>query len=326
VICRVARLALALGALVLATPAEPQLDPANQANLRGARLRENGDLAGAAREFSEVIRLAPENPEGWYNRGLVRRDQGDCRAALADFDKAIALAPDGFATLYHRGNCKQALGNFHGAIADYTRAIELRGQIPGRFLAHLARGDAYRRMAQPELAVDDYTRVTEMRTDTAVLRSRAWTNFYLARWQSAYRDAEKFLHDGQAKERGSAHLIALGALALLRSGQSEAARKFLVDWGARIKLVDWPAPVLRFLGGEINQDALRAAARGTGEQTEAQAYIGASLLASGQREAAVASLRWVLRNGEPGYWEYDLAYYELRRLDLARPVERRVPK
>lgn len=318
-----ARLALGLAALAAAAPAAAQLGPADEATLRGARLRENGDLEGAAREFSRAIQLAPGNAEPWYNRGLVRRDQGDCRAALIDFDKALELAPEGFAARYHRGNCKQQLGDYAGAIDDYTRAAQLPGQVPGRFLAHLARGDAYRRSAQLELALADYTRVTEMRADTTVLRSRAWVHYYLGRWKAAYQDAERFVREGQAKERGSAHLVALGALALRRAGENEAARKFLGEWKQLTQTSGWPTPVLRYLDGQIDAEALRAAPQGAGEQTEAHAYLGANLLAAGRREEGVAALRWVLENGEPGYWEYDLAYHELRRLGLARPADRR---
>jgi tetratricopeptide (TPR) repeat protein len=316
----IAGVSLALGApLSLA-----QVDEAREAQRRGVELHRSGDLQGALREFDRVIGLVPASPFAWYNRGLVRRDLKDCHGAIVDFSRALELAPGLFNALYQRGNCLQARGDYAGAIDDYTRAVAQPGQIHGRFLAYFARGDAFRRLGRLEEAHADYTRVAELRTDTTALRSRAWVNFCLGRWSEAYRDAARYLHDTEAKEPDAAYALILGALALRRQGQDGV--KFLAAWEPKLMAGGWPRPVMRYLKREIGEADLLQSAKQPGQRTEALAYVGASLLADGKRERGIEILRRVLREGDPGYLEYDLAYHELRRLGMAAPPERRERK
>ena len=76
------------------------------------------------------------------------------------------------------------------------------------------------------------------------------------------------------------------------------------------------APVIVYLKGGDEKTLLRAE-KDAGQRTEGGAYLGADLIAQGQRARGIEILRKVLRDGKPGYFEYDLAYYELRRLGVA---------
>ena len=144
----------------------------------------------------------PESHLGGYNRAMLRRDQGDCRQATEDFNQALRRAPNFFGGFYNRGNCRQALGDLRAGIADYTRAIDLPGRIDGRFLAYFARGDARWRAGDLELALEDYARLANVRTDTAVLHSRAWVHPYLSDWKAASDDAARLVEVGGGKEPG----------------------------------------------------------------------------------------------------------------------------
>lgn len=294
-------------------------------------MREFTSLLGAL-TFACLLAVAPlaraqgapqaDSASAWYERGLAQRDQKNCRAAVADFGRAIELQPDDFQALYQRGNCLQVLGDYAGAVADYSRAVALPGRVDARFRAYFARADAHRRLGELEPAYADYTQVIALRTDTAALRSRAWVGFYRGRWYEAYQDAAKYVHDTQAKERDAAYAVILGTLALRRVGQPVEAAKFLQSWRPKLNARQWPAPVLTYLEGG-DERTLLAAAKTPGDRTEARAYLGESLLAGGESARGIELLRQVLREGEPGYFEYDLAYYELRRLGLAQPSERR---
>jgi len=294
-------------------------------------VREFTGLLGAL-TFACLLAAAPlaraqgarpsDSASAWYERGLAQRDQKNCRAALADFGRAIKLQPDHFQALYQRGNCLQLLGEHARAVADYSRAVELPGRIDARFRAYFARADAHRRLGELEAAYADYTQVIALRTDTAALRSRAWVSFYRGRWHEAYQDMAKYVHDTEAKERDTAYAVILGTLALRRAGRSAEGAKFLQTWRPRLDAARWPAPVIVYLqSGDAS--ALLAAAQQPGELTEARAYLGADLLAQGRDAEGVEILQRVLREGEPAYLEYDLAYHELRRLGLAQPGDRR---
>jgi hypothetical protein len=110
------------------------------------------------------------------------------------------------------------------------------------------------------------------------------------------------------------------SLALEREGRD--ARSFLAQYGDRFDAAAWPAPVKRYLSGELSEAALLKAAGDGAQRTEALAYVGAHLL-PGHKDAGIERLREVVREGDPRYFEYDLAYHDLRRLGLAQPSDRR---
>lgn len=306
-----------------AASAQSRTDEAREAQRRGAELHSQGDLQGALREFDRAASLVPEAPLTWVNRGLVNRALKNCPAAIDDFSRALALQPDLFNALYQRASCLGTIGATERAVEDYSRALALPGRN-ARFLAFYGRGDAYRRLGRLEESDADYTSVIALRTDTTALRSRAWVSFYRGRWREAYQDAAKYVHDTEAKEPDAAYAVILGTLALRRADQPAGASKFLQQWEPQLDSARWPAPVIGYLKSG-DERALLAAAKDPGERTEARAYLGANLLAQGAQPRGVEMLRSVLRDGEPGYLEYDLAYHELRRLGLARPADRRQP-
>jgi len=290
------------------------LDAAREAQKRGAELHLKRDLQGALAEFNRAVALAPDSDLAWYNRGLVQRDLRDCRRAVADFDRALALQPEFFNALYQRANCLQQLGEYAKAVDDYSHAIAFPGRVHARFLAHFGRADALRRLGRLDEAYVDYTRVSELRSDTRALSSRAWVQYYRGRWRDAQRDAAQYLHDTEGKEPDAAYAVILGVLALRRAEDRTGADSFLQQWQPQLDGAQWPAPVIAYLKGGDEKPLLRAA-KDAGQRTEAGAYLGADLIAQGQRARAIEILRKVMREGKPGYWEYDLAYYELRRLD-----------
>ena len=101
----------------------------------------------------------------------------------------------------------------------------------------------------------------------------------------------------------------------------QKAAQFLDEWRARVKAGRWPGALLTYL--QTGADAaLLAAASSPGEVTEARAYVGANLLALRDKSRGVELLSQVVREGDPAYLEYDLAYHELRRLGLAQPGDR----
>ncbi|HVL37289.1 MAG TPA: tetratricopeptide repeat protein [Burkholderiales bacterium] len=313
-----------MGAAALACAVLPALASdvieAQKAQARGLELHAQGEVAAALREFERATALAPQAPLAWHNRGLARRQLRDCEGAVADFTRALELAPKLFQAWYQRGNCRQVLGDYAAAVDDYTHALALPGQIHARFLAHFGRADAYRRLARLDEAHADYSRVLELRRDTTALRARAWVEAYRARWRQAHDDLARYLHETQAKEPDAAHAVIMAVLALERIGESGAP--LLEQWQRFAAAAPWPAPVLRYLRGELSEEELLDAAQGDGERTEALAYAGSRRFARGDQAGAVTLWTRVLREGNPAFLEYDLAYHELRRLGAAQPDDR----
>lgn len=315
---------LAAACLTLGAQAN-DLEDAKAAQTRGAALHRKGDLQGALREFDRAVRLAPRSELAWYNRGLVRRDLKDCRAAVGDFDHALEVQPRFFNALYQRGNCRQQLGEYEAAIADYSRAIELPGRADAGFIAYFGRADAYRRMGRLDEAYRDYSAVSQVRNDTRALRSRAWVECYRGRWRECHADAARYLAETGGAEPDAPYAVILGMIALRRAGDTAAAAAFAQKWQPERPPAAWPGPVLAYLQGATGEKALLSAARDAGQRTEAGAYIGQNLLWKGEARRAIDVLRRVLREGDARFFEYDLAYHELRRLGAAQPHDRRPP-
>jgi tetratricopeptide (TPR) repeat protein len=99
-------------------------------NNRGVVRRDQGDKEGALQDFNEAIHLSPNRPEAFNNRGVLRRDQGDMKGALQDFDEAIRLKPNAANAFDNRAKARQALGDAAGASKDRDNAIRLGYRPP----------------------------------------------------------------------------------------------------------------------------------------------------------------------------------------------------
>jgi tetratricopeptide (TPR) repeat protein len=53
-----------------------------------------GDVQGSRSDLGELIKLDPQNPVGFYYRGLLHRETGNEAAAIADFEQALKLRPN----------------------------------------------------------------------------------------------------------------------------------------------------------------------------------------------------------------------------------------
>ena len=76
----------------------------------------------AISDYTEALRIEPDNAYAYYNRGISRDRAGQYSEAIADFTLAINVLP-GNADFYHnRGFCHRKQGNLQDAINDYRWA------------------------------------------------------------------------------------------------------------------------------------------------------------------------------------------------------------
>ncbi len=74
---------------------------------RAAAYRYVDSLSLALQDAEEAIRVAPELPEGWLERGIIRRLKGDIKGARADWLRVLVLDPDGDAGDTARANIER---------------------------------------------------------------------------------------------------------------------------------------------------------------------------------------------------------------------------
>jgi tetratricopeptide (TPR) repeat protein len=98
--------------------------------LRGSIFRDMRKYDNAIADYSQVIRLAPNDAEGWRNRGLIWLQKYDDDRGIADYDQAIRLDPNDAVSYNNRGQAHLSKGHREQAIADFRKALELQpGQL-----------------------------------------------------------------------------------------------------------------------------------------------------------------------------------------------------
>jgi tetratricopeptide (TPR) repeat protein len=94
---------------------------------RGYAYLQASQFTEAIKEFTEVIRLAPNHGMAYWGRGWARGFTEDWRGLTSDFTEAIRLGIDEPDMYYNRGVAWQNLGEHEKAIADFERAARLSG-------------------------------------------------------------------------------------------------------------------------------------------------------------------------------------------------------
>ena len=144
---------------------------------RGNDKYASGDYKGAIADYTQAIRLNPDNAIIYYNRGNAKIGLKQHLAAIADYDTAIRLKPDYADAYVSRGGAKDELGQYLAAIADCNTAIRLE---PDDANAYYNRGNAKIGLGQYLAAIADYDTAIQLKPDYA----NAYVNRGLAKYDS----------------------------------------------------------------------------------------------------------------------------------------------
>lgn len=280
---------------------------------RGRLLLRKGDKAAALKEFDEIVRVIKDEPYGYLARSSILKEMKKYDLALKDLDEAVRVAPKKAVTLEARGNLLHFLKQYDRAIKDFDAILAINPQDAITF-AH--RGFAKCGKKEFDKAVEDYDRALEIDAEESWAGLNRPVALLLARKEGAVDACRKFLEVHGENHRLSMYARIFGHFAARHEGAKESAKDFLVDGAKRKDL--WPAPVMAFLRGDIDADALLEKAKTNGEQTEAHCYLGFHHALKGDSREATRHLRWVVDNGDPGYIEFIVAGAELDRLKSAK--------
>lgn len=167
---------------------------------RGVSYALAGKYEKSIADFTRVIELRPDFPNGWFNRAEIRYELGHFEQAIPDYAKALELSPDDFGAHTSRGHTYFRMRKFTEALADYTAAVELDD---ANAEAYANRGDAYQKLEQWKEAAFDFRKAVEL--DPKHSRAYAAAAWLMATCpDEQFRNAELALQAAQrAIELGS---------------------------------------------------------------------------------------------------------------------------
>ena len=167
--------------------AEPQT--AADFNTRASRRYDEGRYDQAIADYTEAIRLDPQQADALLNRGWTFFVKEDYDTAIADFEGALKVDPELAGAYEGRGVCHREMERYDEAIRDFTEAIRRVQSDPG---VYQRRATTYQLAGRLEEALKDRNRAIEL--DGSVVDywiQRGQTLRELRRFDDSRRDFEQ---------------------------------------------------------------------------------------------------------------------------------------
>jgi lipoprotein NlpI len=276
-----------------------------------------GRFPEAAAGFSEVIRLSPDHPAAYVNRGVALQGMNDHRRAVDDFDRAVRLissfSPAHRAlTYYSRGVSWKLIGDLDHAAADYEEALAINPRFSP---AHEELG------VLASFRQDFDTAIAHL--SCAIKLSPRNTSHYKTRGL-AYFDRGSFA-EAETDLRYAVNIaddpyaLLFWYLASLKIGR-DAAEEF-ASRARQLNSRQWPFPIVTLYLGKTGDDTVRTAARTADDRAEAEFYIGEWHLHARRRAEAIAALQIAAKSCPRWFMEHTAAVMELKRQRVADATE-----
>jgi len=123
-------------------------------------------------DFTEAIRLNPDDPSGFIQRGYAYHELLDPDRAIADFTEAIRLKPESGRAYFARALAYRRAENWTAALADISTVIERNPQADSAF--NLRAAIHYRTGDFPAALADHLAAHEIDPEDVATLNHLAW--------------------------------------------------------------------------------------------------------------------------------------------------------
>ncbi|MCX6246595.1 MAG: tetratricopeptide repeat protein [Bacteroidetes bacterium] len=194
-------------------------------NLGATKMNFEKDYTGAIHDYNTTIRLLPDFPESYINRGFcreqlndfpgavsdygkaarlksgwyephvnlaaVKRKMGQVQEAIREYDTALTLSPGFYQGYNERGALRMEIKEYRAALEDFNSSIRLNEKYPEAFFN---RGLLESGMQDYKSAMEDYTRAIQLNKEYV----EAWVNrgvlkYQLQDFQSAIGDFSEAL-------------------------------------------------------------------------------------------------------------------------------------
>lgn len=126
---------------------------------RGDAKYNRQDYEAAIADYSEAIRLSPDNVQAYLGRGNAKYALEKYPEALKDYEETLRHDPDNAYAFNGRGNVKFARKDYEAAIEDYNQAIQANPQFT---LAFFNRGNVKSALQEHRAAIEDYSQAIRL--------------------------------------------------------------------------------------------------------------------------------------------------------------------
>lgn len=151
---------------------------------RGLQHYGDGRYNEAIADWTEAIRLKPDDAHAYVNRGLAYFQIGDYDRTLVDCDKSIQLNSDFALAYFVRGRAYYNKGEHNRALVDYDASIYLDPTYTRAYfyrgLAYLNKGDYDRAIVDYDraLAIDPNHQLAQQNREMALRKKRGWRGWF----------------------------------------------------------------------------------------------------------------------------------------------------
>lgn len=97
----------------------------NRANL----YLQQGRMEEAGKDFTQAIRIQPEDAKSWFNRGVVYANMNQFETAIRDYDSALVRNPEFDLSYSRRAIANFNTGNNEQALKDCDQALAINPQL-----------------------------------------------------------------------------------------------------------------------------------------------------------------------------------------------------
>jgi tetratricopeptide (TPR) repeat protein len=156
----------------------------------------------ALEDYASAIVLKDERQQqAYFDRGQLHMRLNDKKSALEDFKKVIELNPNNLQLTWDVGVLAYELELYTDALSYYSKTIDRMDQPQAQML--LVRGEVFEKLKNYQAAIQDYTRVIEMKQNLAnahYLRGQAKAR--LGKKEEACVDWKKAAELGNSEAKG----------------------------------------------------------------------------------------------------------------------------
>ncbi len=281
---------------------------AGRGQVRGMEHRTDQALA----DYSEAIRLLPDDPRLYLSQGDLYEADHQYAKAVDDFSAVIRLFPQKAYAYGRRGVLRDDLGQHDDAIPDFTRAIELASP-PELAQRYLDRGISYEAGGHFDKALADLDESINRQRQRDALVARGRVKFFMKDMPGAIADLKQAADD-QPRDQYAPLWLFLAQNAAGQDARAELARR-----APQIDVTRWPGPLVEVFLGTRPADRIELPPHDTDwerarDKCELEYYRGELALTHGDRTDAAKAFQAAIATGTTEYVEYHAAQIELKQL------------